>query len=136
MGVLVEGSYLGKKRVRLIHGPSGTELLADAPRDNAGEGAFFSPTDLVAGALGACMMIIMGIVAERSGIDLAGMTMRVEKEMRSTPRRIGGLSLALHLPAGLTEEQRRKLEAAARTCPVHQSLHPDVSVGVEFLYDV
>jgi putative redox protein len=136
MGVLIEGFYLGNKRTKLVHDPSGAELLTDAPRDNAGQGAFFSPTDLVAGALGACMMTIMGIVAERSEIDLSGMTMRVEKEMRSAPRRIGTLSLVLHLPARLPEEQRRKLESAARACPVEQSLHPDIPLSVEFLYDV
>jgi putative redox protein len=136
MGVVIDGFYVGNKRTRLVHGPSGSEVLTDAPRDNAGEGAFFSPTDLVAGALGACVMTIMGIVAERSGIDLAGMTMRVEKEMRSAPRRIGTLTLAVHLPARLTEAERQKLEAAARACPVHESLHPDVSVDLEFVYDV
>jgi putative redox protein len=136
MSVLIEGTYLGNKRTKLVHGPSGAELLTDAPRDNAGQGAFFSPTDLVAGALGACMMTILGIVAERSEIDLSGMTMRVEKEMRSAPRRIDTLSLALHLPARLPEEQRRKFEAAARACPVEHSLHPDVALSVEFVYDV
>lgn len=136
MSVLIEGTYLGNKRTRLVHGPSGAELLTDAPRDNAGQGAFFSPTDMVAGALGACMMTIMGIVAERSEIDLSGMTMRVEKEMRSAPRRIETLSVVMHLPARLAEEQRQKLESAARTCPVEQSLHPEISVGVEFVYDV
>lgn len=135
MSVIIEGAYLGNKRTKLTHGPSGAELLTDAPRDNAGEGAFFSPTDLVAGALGACMMTIMGIVAERSGIPLTGATLRVEKEMRSEPRRIGKLTLALHLPASLSREQRQKLELAARACPVHQSLHPDVSVDAQFLYD-
>ena len=136
MGVLIEGFYLGNKRTRLIHGPSGAELLTDAPRDNAGQGAFFSPTDLVAGALGACMMTILGMLAERSGIDLSGMSMRVEKEMRSAPRRIGTLSVTLHLPARLPEEQRQKFEAAARACPVEQSLHPEVTLNVEFVYDV
>lgn len=136
MSVLIEGNYLGNKRVRLVHGPSGAELLVDAPRDNAGQGAFFSPTDLLAAALGGCAAIIMGIVAERSGIDLTGMTMRVEKEMRSEPRRIGALSLEMHLPAGLPQEQRKKLEAAARACPVEQSLNPEISLEVRFLYDV
>jgi putative redox protein len=136
MGVVIDGFYVGNKRTRLIHGPSGSEVLTDAPRDNAGEGAFFSPTDLVAGALGACVMTIMGIVAERSGIDLTGTTMRVEKEMRSAPRRIARLSVALHLPARLGEAERQKMEAAAHACPVHESLHPDVSVGLEFVYDV
>lgn len=136
MSVIIEGAYLGNKRTKLIHGPSGAEVLTDAPRDNAGEGAFFSPTDLVAGALGACMMTIMGIVAERSGIPLTGATMRVEKEMRSEPRRIGNLTLTLHLPAALTGEQREKLAAAARNCPVHHSLHPDVVVEAQFVYDL
>jgi len=132
----MEGNYLGNKRVRLVHGPSGAELLVDAPRDNAGRGAFFSPTDLLAAAWGACGMIVMGIVAERSGIDLSGMSMRVEKEMRNEPRRIGALSLELHLPAGLPEEHRKKLEAAARACPVGLSLDPGISLEVRFLYDV
>ena len=81
-------------------------------------------------------MIVMGIVAERSGIDLSGMSMRVEKEMRNEPRRIGALSLELHLPAGLPEEHRKKLEAAARACPVGLSLDPGISLEVRFLYDV
>jgi uncharacterized OsmC-like protein len=136
MSVLIEGNYLGNKRARLVHGPSGAELLVDAPRDNAGQGAFFSPTDLLAAAWGACAMIILGIFAERSGMDLSGMSMRVEKEMRSEPRRIGALSLELHLPARLPEEQRKKLETAARACPVGLSLHPEIALDVRFLYDV
>jgi len=134
MGVLIEGSYLGQKKTRLVHGPSGSELLTDAPRDNGGEGSLFSPTDLVAGALGACMMTIMGIVAERENLDLAGMTVRVDKEMHREPRRIGRLLVELRAPVGLTPEQRRKLEAAARLCPVQQSLHPEVEIRTEFLY--
>ena len=136
MGVLIEGSYLGNKRTKLIHGPSGAEIVTDAPRDNAGLGESFSPTDMLAGALGACMMTILGILADRAGMDLSGMTMRVEKEMRSEPRRIGKLSLVLRLPAGLDADQRQKLEAAARACPVHHSLHPEITVEVEFRYDV
>jgi putative redox protein len=136
MSVIIEGRYLGNKRTKLVHGPSGTELTTDAPKDNAGEGAYFSPTDLVAGALGACMMTIIGILAERSAIDLDGTKIRVEKEMHSSPRRIGTLTLELHLPSRLMEPERRKLEAAARTCPVHQSLHPEVTINVQFVYDV
>jgi uncharacterized OsmC-like protein len=136
MSVLIEGNYLGNKRARLVHGPSGAELLVDAPRDNAGQGAFFSPTDLLGAAWGACAMIILGILAERSGIDLSGMSMRVEKEMRSEPRRIAALSLELHLPARLPEEQRKKLEAAASACPVGLSLHPEIALDVRFQYDV
>lgn len=136
MGVIIDGFYLGNKKAKLVHEPSGVELIADAPRDNAGEGSSFSPTDLVAGALGACMMIIMGILAERSGTDLSGMRMQVVKEMRSEPRRIASLTAVLHLPQRLSQEERLKLERAARGCPVLHSLHPDVAVDPQFLYDV
>jgi uncharacterized OsmC-like protein len=136
MSVTIEGLYLGNKKVRLLHEPSGVELITDAPRDNFGEGASFSPTDLMAGAVGACMMTIMGILAERSGIDLSGMRMRVEKHMQSEPRRIRSLSLVLRLPQRLAPEQRQKLEQAAQGCPALHSLHPEVSVEVRYVYDV
>jgi len=135
MSVQIDGLYLGKKRTRLTHGPSRAEVLTDAPVDNGGEGACFSPTDMVAGALGACMMTIMGILAERAGLDLSGMTMQVEKEMRSEPRRIGRLSVTLHMPARLTPADRKKLEEAAHLCPVKESLHPSVEVQARFVYD-
>jgi uncharacterized OsmC-like protein len=135
MGVIIDGFYLGNKKAKLVHEPSGSELIAAAPRDNAGDGSSFSPTDLVAGALGACLMIIMGILADRSGLDLSGMKMRVVKEMRNDPRRIASLSVLLHLPQRLSPDERLKLERAARTCPVLQSLHPDVAVTPQFVYD-
>jgi uncharacterized OsmC-like protein len=135
MSVIIDGVYAGNKKARLKHQPSGAEILTDAPRDNAGQGSSFSPTDLVAGALGACMMIIMSIAAEREGMDLSGMCMRVEKEMSSAPRRIGKLTLAVHLPARLSPQERERLERVARECPVLRSLHPDVAVDAQFVYD-
>ena len=135
MSVIIDGVYIGHKKARLKHEPSGAELLTAAPKDNFGDGSSFSPTDLVAGALGACMMLIMSIAGEREGIDLSGMRMRVEKEMSSAPRRIGKLTLELHLPARLSAGERERLERVARECPVLRSLHPDVVVDARFLYD-
>jgi putative redox protein len=134
MGVLIEGSYLGKLKTRLVHSPSGSEVRTDAPRDNGGEGSLFSPTDMVAGALGACMMTILGLVGDRLKLDLTGMTVRVEKVMRAEPRRIGCLLVELTVPAGVPQEHRPRIEAAVRACPVAQSLHPDVEVRTEFVY--
>jgi len=136
MSVIIEGAYLGKKKCRVVHTPSGAEIITDAPKDNQGEGSCFSPTDLVAGALGACMMTMIGIVGERDGLDLSGMSVRVEKEMAGPPRRIGALQTVLHLPRSLPEAARQKLERAATTCPVHHSLSPDTRIDVRFLYDV
>jgi uncharacterized OsmC-like protein len=113
--------YAGGLRCNAVHGPSGARLETDAPVDNHGRGESFSPTDLVATALGTCMATVMGIYAERKGIDLRGMKIEVTKEMtQSPPRRIAGLA---HDPA---------LENAAKTCPVHQSLHLDIAKPVVF----
>jgi putative redox protein len=125
--------YQGKLRCQATHEPSGAKLLTDAPKDNMGEGAAFSPTDLVAAALGSCMMTVMGIVAQRESIDMVGSTVHVTKEMATAPtRRIGKLTVQFTVPAPLTEVQRQKLHNAAMTCPVHKSLHPDVEMVVSF----
>lgn len=125
--------YQGKLHCQATHGPSGTQLITDAPKDNMGEGSSFSPTDLVGTALGTCMLTIMGIMAQRLELDLSGTTVRVVKEMATAGvRRIGKLDVEFNVSAQTTAEQRQRLENAAMTCPVHKSLHPDVEVNVKF----
>lgn len=136
MAVVIEGRYLGDKKVALTHGDSGAQIVTAAPKDNGGDGSSFSPTDLAAAALGSCMVTIIGLMAEREGVSLAGTHFRVEKHMSQSPRRIGHLPVVIHLPQALTPEQRTKFERGAYTCPVHHSLHPDIKVEVSFLYDV
>lgn len=132
--VVIDGSYQGGLKTDVTHGPSGTRLLTAAPADNQGDGSSFSPTDLVAAALGTCMMTILGIIARREGIGLEGATFRVEKHMQASPRRIGALPVTLHLPAGLSEDQKKKLERGALTCPVHRSLLQEIEKPVTFVY--
>jgi putative redox protein len=128
-------SYEGGLRCRAAHGPSGTTLVTDAPVDNHGKGESFSPTDLVAAALGGCMMTIMGIVADRRGLDLTGMTAETEKVMTSAPpRRIASLKTRITIPLPADHEHRAALEQAALTCPVHKSLHPEIDAAVEFVW--
>jgi putative redox protein len=134
MAVAITGEYLGDQRVAMTHGPSGARLVTDAPLDNGGRGESFSPTDLAATALAACMMTIMALVAERDGIPLRGATVRVEKHMAANPRRIARLPVTFRMPPGLSAADRTKLENAARGCPVHRSLHPEVEVTVTFEY--
>jgi putative redox protein len=135
MAVTFSLSYHGDLRCEARHEPSGTTLITDAPLDNQGRGESFSPTDLVATGLGVCMFTIMGIVAKRDGIALAGATARVEKHMTSTPpRRIERIVVRFALPAAIPAEDRAKLERAAHTCPVALSLHPDVVQDVAFAY--
>ena len=120
---LIDSTYQGQLRCLASHGPSGSQLETDAPTDNQGQGARFSPTDLVATALSTCMLTIMGIVAERHGWALEGCSARVEKTMSSeAPRRIARLTVWVTLPEGLDGQQRALLQRAAETCPVKVSL--------------
>ena len=137
MGVEIDITYTGNLRCAAVHGPSRNTLATDAPVDNGGRGEAFSPTDLVATALGTCMVTIMGKVAERHGWDVRGTRVHVTKEMVATPlRRIGTLRTTITLPKSRpwSAEDRTRLENAAHTCPVKQSLHPDVQLPIEFIY--
>ena len=136
MSVHISVEYLGELRCRTVHGPSQNSFLTDAPVDNCGKGESFSPTDLVATALGTCIATTMGIYAARHDIDLRGMKATVEKEMTTVPvRRIARLTVAVHLPLPASHPQRAALERAALTCPVHQSLHPEVEKPIAFHWE-
>ncbi len=133
--VQIDVKYQGGLRCEAVHGPSGQKLVTDAPVDNHGKGETFSPTDLVATALGTCISTIMGIVAEREKINLSGLQMTVQKEMSAEPpRRIARLITRIVMPKGLTDQQKAKLEKAAHTCPVHQTLQGKVDMPIEFIY--
>jgi len=131
--VQIDITYQGDLRCQAKHGLSGTIVQTDAPVDNMGKGESFSPTDLVATALGTCMLTTMGIVAQRKNIDISGSTVSVTKEMVTAPiRRIGRLGVTIHVPHDLSDDDRKRLEHAAHSCPVHKSMHPDVQMPVTF----
>lgn len=133
--VNIQVQYEGDLHCKAVHGPSRAELNTDAPVDNQGRGENFSPTDLVATALGTCMLTVMGILARTLKIDIAGATATVEKEMSATaPRRIDTLRVKIHVPQTLSPEDQQKLERAAHTCPVHKSLHPEIDTPIEFIW--
>ena len=126
--------YKGELRTEAVHLKSGKTIITDAPIDNQGKGEAFSPTDLVATALGSCMITIMGIVAEREGITLDGTTAEVEKVMATGPRRIGEVKIKIKFIQKLNRDQRDKLERAAKTCPVSGSLSENLKETIEFIY--
>lgn len=131
--VEINAVYEGTLRCSAIHGPSGSSIETDAPVDNHGRGERYSPTDLLAAALGSCMMTIMGIFAERNEIDLKGTKVRVLKEMTpEPPRMIARLTVEIEVPLPSDHPKEKSLEKAALTCPVHLSLHPDIEKPVTF----
>jgi putative redox protein len=137
VAVRIEIEYPGELRCRSTHAASSTTLATDAPVDNQGKGASFSPTDLAATALGTCMATTMGIVARRKGWNIDGIGLSVEKHMTAAPpRRVARLDVAFRVPAAvsaaLDAEAKAELERVAQTCPVALSLHPDVKLDVSF----
>ena len=127
-------TYEGDLRTISTH-ESGSILETDAPKDNQGKGERFSPTDLLAVSLGSCILTIMGIVAKNLKVDLKGTTAEVEKEMSaSPPRRISKITVVIRSPLKIPAETQAKLEQAGLSCPVKQSLHPDIQIKVDFLW--
>lgn len=126
--------YKGQLRTEARHEQSGTVIETDAPVDNQGKGERFSPTDLVATALGSCMLTIMGIKARDMEIDLAGTQVAITKIMVADPRRIGEIQVTFTFRAGLelSDKDKTILENAARTCPVAKTLHPDLIQTIRF----
>ncbi len=130
--VRIDVLYEGQLHTSSVHLPSGAALSTHAPVENQGRGESFSPTDLFATSLGTCMLTIMGIAAQREGWALEGTALSVEKHMAEGPRRVVRLVLAFEMPQGMSAKARTVLENAARTCPVANSIHPDIQLDVDF----
>lgn len=131
--VEIKLAYEGNLHCSAVHQPSGNALVTDAPLDNNGLGQAFSPTDLLATALGACMATVIGIVAKRKEIPVEGMTVNVRKFMSDDqPRRVKRLELDISIPLPESHPDRKLLESAARGCPVHHSIHPDIEVEMNW----
>jgi len=133
--VEIKLSYEGELHCSAVHTPSGNTLVTDAPVDNNGRGQPFAPTDLVATALASCVATVMGIVAARKQIAVEGMTVVVRKFMsEDLPRRISRLELDIAVPLLASHPDRKVLESAARGCPVHHSIHPDIEVVMNWAW--
>jgi len=127
--------YEGGLRTTCTHLRSGSDFETDAPVDNNGKGERFSPTDLLATSLATCMITVMGIKARSMGFDLDGVKVEVEKIMKAEPRRVGGLNLTFHIPDSLKnveDKTKQILKHTGNTCPVQQSIHPDIEVNVNW----
>lgn len=133
--VRISVDYTGNLECEAVHGLSRTKVKTDAPIDNQGRGASFSPTDLVATALGTCILTTMGIAARREKIPLEGSSLTVDKIMSAdTPRRVDRLVIAIKLSVPRSADPKNVLEPIARSCPVSRSLHPDIEreVAIEW----
>ncbi len=126
--------YQGELRTECTHLKSGDTFITDAPTDNNGQGAAFSPTDTVATGLASCMLTMMGIKANQLEVSIDGATADVTKIMASEPRRISEIKVVLHFPTEISKKDQTILERTANTCPVHYSLHPDIKKDITFIW--
>jgi putative redox protein len=129
----IETIYIGDLRTEATHVRSENKLITDAPVDNRGKGEAFSPSDLLATALGSCMLTIMGMAAREQNINMDGTTCSITKIMASEPRRVSEAQIVFTFPdAGYSDKVKTILRRAALTCPVAESLHPDLLQNVFF----
>ena len=125
-------TYLGELRTSSIHNQSGSEIISDAPIDNNGKGASFSPTDTVANGLGSCMFTVMGIKAAEMNVELSNSTAEITKIMAAEPRRIAEIHVIFNFSVAPDDKTKIILERTAMTCPVYYSLHPDIKKVITF----
>jgi len=132
--ITIETKYLGDLRTENVHLQSGAKIVTDAPCDNRGKGQAFSPTDLLATALGNCIMTIMGIKAMDNGIDIVGTRLEITKIMANDPRRVAEVIVEFFFPEdkSYTEDEQKLIESVAGTSPVPLSLHPDLKQTIKF----
>ncbi|TXE10401.1 OsmC family protein [Gelidibacter salicanalis] len=126
--------YLGDLRTECTHEQSGDSFITDAPTDNNGKGLAFSPTDTVATGLASCMITVMGIKARDLAVDMTGTSAEVTKTMASNPRRISKIEVLMTLPFQADQKTKTILENTGRTCPVLNSLHPDIEKEISFIW--
>ena len=129
-------TYLGALKCEAEHLDSGNKIGTVAPKDNNGDGSMFSPTDLFATSLSCCMLTIIGMTARTHGFSIDGATVITEKVMAANPRRVAELNLTVKFPEGsnYSDKEKKLIENSARTCPVANSLHPDIKKNIEFIW--
>ena len=130
----IEVIYEGDLRTKATHLASRSEIITDAPVDNQGKGEKFSPTDLVASALGSCMLTIMGITANVQNIDIEGTRVKVEKIMGQNPRKIAQINMEVIFKSPISNKHKIILERSAKHCPVAQTLDGNIEENIKFIY--
>lgn len=127
--------YKGDLRTEITHVRSGSVIITDAPVDNKGKGENFSPTDLVASALGSCIFTIMGIAVREHGFSIDGATCSITKIMTEKPRKIGEIRIEFDFTAReYTDKQKKILDYCVKTCPVALSLNESLFRNVKLIF--
>ena len=126
--------YLGDLRCESEHLQSGTVIFTDAPTDNHGKGAAFSPTDLCATSLAQCMLTTIAILGKDRGINIEGSYCELQKNMNPKPRKIAEIVCDLYFKGDFSQEEKAFIKETALNCPVALTLSSEVTRTVSFNY--
>jgi putative redox protein len=106
----------------------GHTIVVDEPPDVGGSDAGPSPGRLLAASLASCTAVTIEMYAERKGWELGEVEVEVDATYEGhIPK---SFDLTVRLPAGLEEEQRRRLLVVASKCPVHRALTGETTVTI------
>ncbi len=131
--ITIKTKYISELRTEAKHIYSGKTLITDAPIDNNGKADFFSPTDLLAAALGSCMLTIIGIAAQSHNFNIDGTNVNITKIMESNPRRVGEIIVEfIFNEHNYSAKEQQIIKIAAQNCPVAKSLHTDLKQTLIF----
>lgn len=125
--------YDGAQHATALNEPHHNTMAIDCPF--TGEGVEFSPASLFGISLASCMLLSMGAIAQRDGIDLKGTTVDIRfSGLDKTFPHVDSITLAFYIPQALPESEQSKLERAAALCPIRQSIDADTLVSTTFHY--
>jgi putative redox protein len=105
------------------------EIVVDEPADAGGTDTGPRPTQLLASSLAGCTAITIELYAERKGWDLDGLEVAVDMQS-DAERKPTHFTVEVGLPAGLDDEQRKRLMVIAAKCPVHKLLEHGAEITV------
>ena len=100
-------------------------LFTDEPVGVGGDGSAPAPHELLPAALAGCVSTTLVMYAERNHWDIGQVTVEVEYDHKSTPRRA---DIAIELTGDVTSDQLERLERVAAACPVRRS----IETGIDF----
>jgi putative redox protein len=104
----------------------GHTIVVDEPVTTGGSDSGPSPTRLVAAGLAGCVAITMEMYADRKGWEIGEVEVEVDVEYEGA--RPIYFAVSLRLSDQLSDEQRERLIAVARKCPVHQTIANETPV--------
>ena len=124
-------THLIELKTESIHQHSVSDLQTDVPLDYEGQGHYFCPTDLVATALGTCLLTVMGIRAKKERWSLDGLKLEVDKHMsKSGPRKIDTIIINVFTPSNLTDDKLKILKQEIKDCPVLRNIQSSTNINL------